>query len=199
MCTSFGEECRPCRQTMKKMKMIYAAKSLVSLTLKRKYKKLMLNEIWGEFDPNTWLNLKWLVWMTLLLQLLLNPNNRSKKIMLNRSWVFFDPNISLRVISDPITSFRVFGCIGIQGTMGQRKRFNRLKNNDALWFLGPKKTPGPLIKVKKGSGGGKVRHRRTVSVVLALIPSVSCGLLGNGISLGILRTAYFLKTPVSYN
>ncbi len=30
--------------------------------------------------------------------------------------VFFDPNIGLGVISDPITSFRVLGCIGIQGT-----------------------------------------------------------------------------------
>ena len=31
------------------------------LTLKRKYKKLTLNEIWGQFDPKTWLNLTKLV------------------------------------------------------------------------------------------------------------------------------------------
>ncbi len=31
------------------------------LTLKWKYKKLTLNEIWGQFDPKTWLNLSTLV------------------------------------------------------------------------------------------------------------------------------------------
>ena len=31
--------------------------------------------------------------------------------------MFFDPSISLGVISDPITSFRLFGCIGIMNKM----------------------------------------------------------------------------------
>ena len=34
---------------------------LCSLTLKRKYKKLTLNEIWGQFDPKIWLKLTKLV------------------------------------------------------------------------------------------------------------------------------------------
>ncbi len=42
------------------------------------------------------------------------PKNNHVKQVLGS---FFDPDISLGVASDPITSFRVFGCIGIQGRM----------------------------------------------------------------------------------